>query len=697
MQSTNAAAAGLLAIVLSLPALADDEHSRSSDEVIEEIVVAGQQLSADTASIDVIQQPALDTAQVFRRLPGADSNQNGALTGIAQYRGMYGDRVSVSLDGLGVISGGPNAMDTPLSYVSPMITERLILERGIPGVASAPEAIGGHVDAQLARGAFGIDDRFAASGMVGMRYAENGNTASTAGRLTLANQSHRLSLVGESDRADDQQTPRGEILPSRLERNRYDVSYAFQDDATELLAFAGRLDTDDTGTPALAMDIRYIESELYGINVRRAVSPGVTVEARVGYNDVDHAMDNFGLRPAPDSPMQYRQNRTRGSGTVFTALAEIDFGAVLFTGGIDGRLAEHEALITNPNNPAFAIRNFNDVERDVISAFTKLTQSSVDSGWEAGLRYVDVSSNADAVSFAGLMGMMGEQAGLLADQFNSAARDLSFDNIDAVVKYSRYVSPELTLSVDVGSRMRAPSYQELYLWLPLQATGGLADGRSYVGNLALESERSNEMALGFDWSGERFSISPQAYYKDVSDFIQGVPATNMPANMLATMMSGQGALMFDNIDAEIYGLDVGWRYAISNQVSLDGTASYSRGRRTDESDNLYRIAPPNASIAVNFAGQKWTARAEVIGYDGQNDVSVYNGEQQTGGYGIVNGLFTWSPIPSVRVELLATNLFDRAYQDHLAGINRVRDVDIPVGERLYGAERTLTLGAIFTF
>jgi hypothetical protein len=138
--------------------------------------------------------------------------------------------------------------------------------------------------------------------------------------------------------------------------------------------------------------------------------------------------------------------------------------------------------------------------------------------------------------------MMGMNAGQLADAFNAADRKLNFGNLETVIKYSRQMTRELAFNLDIGSKTRAPSYQELYLWLPLQATGGLADGRNYIGNLDLSPERSNEIVLGLDWSGDRFSISPQAYYRDVSDYIQGVPATVMPANMLATMMSGNGAL-----------------------------------------------------------------------------------------------------------------------------------------------------------
>jgi iron complex outermembrane receptor protein len=702
MYSTReTAAVVLLGVLLSSTVAADAgspaDPAEIEEQPIEEITVSGRQLSSRDATIIVEQEFVVDVAEALSRLPGADRNQNGRLSGIAQYRGMFGDRVSVSIDGLGMISGGPNSMDPPLSYVSPMITEQLTLERGIPGVASAPESIGGHVDAAIARGNFTSGEQFDLGGMAGARYANNGDTTSLAGRLTAANRSHRVSLVGQSDRGDDQSTPAGRIVPSQLSRDRIDASYAYRGEGSEFQVFAGLLDTGDTGTPALAMDIRYIDSKLYGASLARQLSPVLGVQAKVGYNDVDHVMDNFSLRPAPGSPMQYRQNRAGGDGFVFALQADYSMGDFLLAAGVDGRLASHDSLITNPDNAMFFIHNFNDIERDVMSAFFAVAREAADSEWEVGLRYVDVATDAGTVSFGGLMDMMGMNAGQLADAFNAADRDLSFGNAEAVIKYSKQLSSELAFNVDIGSKARAPSYQELYLWLPLQATGGLADGRNYVGNLGLSSERSNEIVAGIDWSGERFAISPQAYFRDVRDYIQGVPATVMPANMLATMMSGNGALQFDNVDAEIYGFDLGWRYSITERFGIEGSASYTRGRRTDVDDNLYRLPPLNGSVALSFVESGWSMRAELVAYDRQDHVSAYNDEQPTPGYGVVNAAFSWTASPAIRIDVEASNLFDRGYQDHLAGVNRVNDVDIPPGERLWGAERTLGVGAVFRF
>ncbi len=280
-------------------------HPDDNDEKLEEIVVLGRAISIQTASVTVEDEMVMDTSAVLKHLPGADVNINGRITGIAQYRGMYGDRVSVTADGLDMISGGPNAMDTPLSYVSPMITEDLVLERGIPGVGSAPESVGGHIDVKLARGPFSDNAEFGLAGMLGSRYSDNGSSSTSAGRITVANNRHKLSVIAEADRADDLETLEGRIIPTGLSRNRADLSYAFAGKNSDFLIFAGMLDTEDAGTPALAMDIRVIDTQIVGARVKTTLTQNVLLDVNIGYNDVHHEMDNFSLRSAPDNVMRY--------------------------------------------------------------------------------------------------------------------------------------------------------------------------------------------------------------------------------------------------------------------------------------------------------------------------------------------------------------------------------------------------------
>jgi len=461
------------------------------------------------------------------------------------------------------------------------------------------------------------------------------------------------------------------------------------------MAFAGRLDTSETGSPSLPMDIRYIDTDLYGLSASHRVG-AVTLEAEAGYNDVDHLMDNYSLRAAPP-PAAQRRNHTTGRGTSFALGARFPVGDAELAVGVDGRFATHDAVITNPNNAAFRVDNFVDVERDLVGLYAEWQRATDRGEWELGIRYNTVSAAAGEVSANGMMGMMAAGAGELADRFNAADRDLDFGNVDAVVGYRRSLSSDLVLTAELGSRTRAPSYQELYLWLPLQATGGLADGRTYIGNLDLDAERSNEINVGMDWSAGALSVAPRVYYRRVDDYIQGVPATDMTADMLASMMSGEPALQFDNVDADLYGFDMAWRYTITQNLAIDGVASVVRGERRDADDYLYRLAPDNASVGLDYRRGRYMFRGEFVAYRRQDRVAAYNGETETAGYALVNLEFGWAPLPSLTLEAAVQNLLDREYRDHLTGLNRAGGSDIPIGERLPGAGRSIAAGLTYRF
>jgi iron complex outermembrane receptor protein len=684
------------AVLLFVPLITmGQDKPENHEQATDEIVVLGRFVTTRSTRIEVDREMLVDTAKALKYIPGANVNSNGLITGIAQYRGMYGDRVAVDIDQLGMISGGPNAMDAPLSYMSPMITEDLVVARGIADVSSAPESIGGYINTKLARGKFG-GESFAASGTLGTRYSDNGDVSTSAGRLTLANARHRFSVATEQDFANDIATPVGDIRPSGLRRERYDLSYAYADQDKRLLLFAGKLDTTDSGTAALPMDIRFIRTDIYGLQFGKDITDNVAIQGRFAYNDVEHLMDNFTLRGAP-APMSYRQNLADGSGSRFALSAEIALARSELQIGIDGIMASHDSVITNPNMAMFRVDNFVDVDRDVISLFTEWEQDFESSTIKVGLRYKQVETAAGNVGAMGLPDPMGSAVNMLADAFNSSNRNQKWNSIDAVFKYRHVVSDSTEWLVELGSKTRAPSYQELYLWLPLQATGGLADGRSYIGDLALDDERSNEIVVGITTNLGRFSMSPQIFLRKVDNYIQGIPSTNDVANGVSMMMSGMPALQFSNVDAEIWGADIAWNLQLHERWFIDGVASYNRGRRTDSSDNLYRLAPLNGSIGLTYVSDNWSAKPEVVFYAAQDDVSSYNNESPSAAYELVNVALAWNPSESLRFEARVDNLLNEAYQDHLAGINRAMASGIPLGERIYGAERTLSAGVILSF
>lgn len=664
-----------------------------SADHIEEVNVLGERVYP----VQVIEAPqhkgAVDAAELLKQLPGANVNANGKLTGIAQYRGMYGDRVAISVDGMGLIGGGPNAMDAPLSYASPLLLKNLSLERGISSVSSAAETIGGHFQAEYDRGEFAAGSDFGLSGSLQTRLESNGDQNSSALRVIGANDSHKVALLAGIDRGDDRDYPNGTVSPSELQRDRYDLSYAFTRNDSTLQAYAGRLDTVDTGTPSLPMDIVWIETDLYGLNASTRLGD-TRIEAGLAYSDVDHLMDNFSLRTAPASPMQYRQTRAFGEGLQWRLATVTDLGDASVRLGLDGSQAEHSATITNPNNAMFRVDNFKDVERDAFGIYAQWNQSIAGLDVEAGLRYnrIDYDSGTVGLQTPPMMAMMQMGGNMLAMRFNNSQREQRHNNVDAVLKVGKLLAANHSIYVELAQKNRAPSYQQMYLWLPMQSTGGLADGRTYIGDVNLNAEQSREINIGSDWYGKHAWFTPQLFYKDISDYIQGVSSDDMRANLLANMMSGQDVLQFANIDATIYGFDLAFGYRLKPSLSLEGVVNYSRGKRDDIADNLYRLAPLNARVGLVYTQDAWKVRSDVIGYKRQNKVSAINNERESAGYGIWNVSAEWQINAGVMFSFAVENLLDKAYQEHLGGVNRVREVDIAVGDRVYASERNFKVG-----
>lgn len=661
-----------LLISATLPATAQADHVDLPEMSV--TGVAGEMIPYPVPQSNI---STPDAGELFKKLPGANINQNGPLTSIVQYRGMYGDRVNVLIDGLSPAIAGPNRMDTPLSYLPSSRLDNISIYRGIAPVSSGIETIGGTVKAESKKADFGSGEAVESHGSLNSLYATNGDTRSAGLTTSLANQHHRLQLSGTVDRGHDQEFDGGDILPSEHERESLGLNYGFRQDKTDIDLDLNHHDTGHTGTPALPMDIISIRGESARVGIKQQLNNGGEVSARINYQDTDHRMDNFSLRPAG---MMLRQN----DADVLAKGLQLGYQQAQWQFGIEADAAEHNSHISDPSNAMFFVNNFNDVERDRLSAFAEWN-GALNQDWDmqSGLRLTRVSTDADQVDINNPMAdpMMKAMLANLKNNFNNADRSQSDLLTDIALSFTRHLSAAWDLQLGVARKERAPSFQERYLWLPLEATSGLADGNNYIGNIDLDPETAYQFEVGVDWHQPRFALSPRVFYHRVNDYIQGTAGGPM------------GALQFNNVDAELYGIDTNWLWAMSDNWQLDGTVSYVRGKRRDTDDNLYRIAPLTARTQLSFIQTDWRVGVEAVTVAAQNQVSAENDEQKTGGYALFNLSGQYQVSQSLELQAGVNNLFDRKFRDHLGGYNRVSgNEDIAVGERLPGLGRSVYVG-----
>lgn len=642
-----------------------------------------------------------DTASLLQTIPGADVNRNGPLTGIAQYRGMAGNRINVSVDGYAWKEVGPNSMDPSLSHLPAALTETLQVYRGISPVSSGMETIGGSMKVKSRKGHFAVGDDLLFEGLASGGYSSVDNGRFGSLFSSLANENHRLYISGSKERGYNYDYHDNDaVLPSRYDREAATLGYGYQRNGHQFDVTYSHNDTGPTGTPSLPMDIIYVRGGVASAEYEGTFGD-IQMDANFHYQDMRHKMNNTTLRQTPMAmtPLGMVTVSREAYTEVDGFAAHMGFTLPLARGdlsiGFDVDQSLHDAFVLDPNNAMFYVDAFSGVERDRYSIFTEWRGDIVDNlSLELGARYTWVNSSSDTVTGRNPLFMQLAANGFngplmsamaLNQSFNTGDRDITHHNVDLVAILRHAISDQLDVEFGLARKTRAPSYQELFIWIPLETTGGLADGRNYIGNVDLQEETSYQIELGMEWHSADLYVAPRAFYHYVDDYIQGVPTDNAAANLISNLppFGGKDALQFGNIDAQLYGVDVEAGYTINDNLRVDGSLSYVRGERLDEEDDLYRIPPFNARLQTTYQQSFWQVSAEGVFYDSQEDVSSFNNEQETSGYALLNLRSQLEPLAGLTIGLGVENVFDTEHASHLAGINRViGNKDLAVGARV---------------
>ena len=668
---------GLIAIPIFITSPAGAEEP-PPEEPIEEIVVKGQKSGPQgtfVATPDRATPNDPDTTQLLQLIPGGNVVSNGPLTGQVQYRGMFGDRINVQVGDMFVSPGGPNWMDAPLHYAPRPILDHLEMDLGIASVSSGSESIGGSARAMLKSSEFRSDEDFVFDGDVELGGRTSDESLVGGGILSAANERHRLHFLGSAEFGDDHRVGNGgRVRPSEYARYQYGGGYGFKSGDHEIGLDYRYNDTKKSGTPALPMDIRSIDTHLAKIDYAGKIG-SVDLDAVISFNDVEHTMDNFRLREPPAAGSSaWRKNRATSQGGGWSLAADLSVLDGTLELGVDGHLSDHDARITNPNAASFFVTQFNNARRNRYGTWVEWT-GEIGQRWdlELGLRYTRVSMDSGKVD--GTPAQMMAPIMALRDAFNAADRERSDDLVDAVVKLGFTPRSGLRVELAGGRKTRSPSYVERYAWIPTAASSGLADGKVYVGDIDLDPEVAYEIAGEVEWtSALGVYLAPRAFYRYIDDYIQGTP---FPAAGVTPV-----PLRFSNVDAELFGVDLAYGAHLPWRFKLDGTLSYVRGKRTDIDDDLYRIAPLRGRTTLTYEREIWSIAVESVYAASQHNVSETNDESSSDAWGILNIYASWDPIAELGFVAGVNNATDNGYSDHLAGTSRISSGGVGVGDPL---------------
>ncbi|MEQ8404534.1 MAG: TonB-dependent receptor [Oceanicaulis sp.] len=655
---------------------------------VDVITVTGRPMDTGASKLPALDAPAAapDAAGLVARLPGAALIDNGALSGQVQYRGLFGPRIAVAIDGQRFASGGPNLMDPPLHYAPAPLLERIELTRGPAPVSAGPaisaqanavfksipyaQGAAPEVSADLTAIARSVDDSLAAGGVAGIATARQ-----------------RLQILASFETGGDLQTPKGVLDGTEHERAVYGIGYAVRPtDALQLTLDWRRQETGLTGNPPFPMDIRFFDTDTTRAGLDYDAGDW-RFDAGIAHARVDHAMNNFTLRPAP---MMMRLRETFAGAETWSANAgaarDLAGGEVRF--GVDTEQSEHDVTVTNPANPAFFVTPAPDIEIARTGAFAEWEGPAAGAELYLGARLDAHEAEAGAPRIGPALPMGPRR---LANAYTASDRSGDAVTVDLMARARVPISDTVSWRGSIARKSRAPNYLERFAWLPTPASGGLADGNTYVGDLDLDAETATSLEAGFDVAGPRAYLRPSVHVSWIADYIQGAPAepltpgvVDTPLEMVSAMNGDPTPLRFSNVEARIYGLDADFGAALTGAWWVDGVFSLARGERTDIDDDLYRIAPARLRTGLTYEAAGWSATLETVAVAEQARVSQENSEAETPGYVLVNLFADLALSDTVLVSAGVENLLDQPWRDHLGGYNRNSGLGVPVGERLPG-------------
>ncbi len=697
--------------LLLLLAILSCNTSAAANAEMEEITVIGRADFLETKFTPRRTGSPVDAARLMAQVPGGAANSNGPLTGQIQYRGMFGPRINVRVDGLLIHGGGPNWMAPPLHHIPAGLMQELVVERGIASISSGG-GIGGAVTAYWKKPEYNHRDDWLFSGDTEATLSSVDQGSSVSAVIGLSDRVQRFYIVGNKDKGDDYDTGRDETHTTRYERQVAGLGYGLKLGNHEFDVDFRRLETDDTGTPSLPMDIDWFHTDLWKAGYRTHFKE-LGIEAMIYGSRVDHGMSNDRLRPVPDFSMlplppflgdDKRRVKAKSDEIGYKLTIDTMIAKGSFSTGIEGKHSEHDAVVSDPDFAPFFVTNFNDSEVDRLALFGQWS-SLIGDRWyvEAGASLAKVKTDTDPVDAfparlvdmnpsAWPMGTPPRAVWMLRENFNASDHSQSENHLDWLLKIRYQATEQLMVEAGLAQKVRSPLYQERYLWIPLEANAGLGDGNNYIGDVDLDPERSRQIELGLDWNYNDYNLSPRIFYREVDDYIQGVPVTNPVVVAVSSKANGDPTpLQFSNTEARFWGVDMTFGIQFGDRWRLDGMASYVRGDRDDISDSLFRIAPASLRVELLYEGDQFNARIQQMlvaeqdrlsatnTLDPQNPNNSFNPSKR---YALTNAFLSWFVSDKMTVTAGAENLFDQDRLDHLTGFNRVAMNNVPVGSHL---------------
>jgi len=574
-------------------------------------------------------------------IPSIDMNRRSGIANDIYIRGQKRDNISIEVDGTKVYGACVNRMDPPVSHIlASQIDEVEVIEG--PYDVEVFGTMSGGLKIKTKKPKKGTNGELNL-GLGSWGYKKLGATFSGGNDkvrllLSLSTESSNQYKDGDGNTISQQidnfilKNPR---LAGTAYKDEYKDMKAYEKKSVMLKAYVSTLEdqelrlsittnkSDNVLYGNSKMDAIYDDSNIYSLeyNINNITDNYKNINLQYYYSNVDHPMSTQ-FRISSNDPDMDKTNHLTTSMQGLKLKNQFSINSSLITIGLDGSQREWDGNYYNTttgvslNTP----KSIDNSQTDNLAVFAKLKNSFDAFDISTGLRY-----DSSKVTHATLK-----------------SNDYHALNANIFTTYN--FNEENKLFFGFGQSSRIPDARELYF------TGS---GGNLQGTPNLKQTTNKEIDLGYETNNELFSFKIKTFYSSLKDYIY--------------IKKGVAVNAFENIDANLYGAEIGGSLYATDDINFDFGASYKRGTKsealsTQTDKDLADIAPLRANLALNYDYMNnSTATVEIQASDRWDTVDEDNGEQVLAGWAIVNLKMKHALNKKANLTLGLTNLLNKTY------------------------------------
>lgn len=637
---------------------------------------------------EIESKPLQSFADIMKNQPGVSLLRDGIWGTEISIRGLNRENIVTLIDGSRILTATDIA--ARLSMVNLNDIERIEIIKGASSSIYGSGATGGIVN--IITKSPSLYNTFSINGNVSAQYNSVNNLSSFNGLLYSGGSFWASKFAGSYRKADNIQTPLGELKNSQFE------DYSFTGSLNVLPVTNQKLSVDyqlfkanDVGIPGASVfpnnaDVRYPfeKRELIsaGYEIQNISKMFYKLSAKYSYQFIARDVENIphtvqmvpgsGSTPARRVSVlkitpgaDHKSNNILLQGNLLLAdWNNLIIGMDYWDRKYEGHREKYQKIevldstgqVVNTTNKVIGEKPLPNSSYSSLGVFAQdgmnLLKDKLD--LNLGVRYDYINITGEKTfnpEYEIVNGNLNNNPTGQQIIWNDVKSNNSSFSSNLGLKYS--LSPMINITIGFAYSFRSPSLEERFQFID---QGSLVR----IGNPNLKPEEGKSADFGFRLYADNLKIITSIYYNYFNNLVSEVRGT----------FEGRNATFKTNIgEARIYGFDLSSEYNFINDYVFYTAFAYTKGDDVTSGGNLPEIPPLNGTVGIKFNLFDF-ANADVSSTLFAEQGDVASGELKTPGYAIFNFVLSSMPIDftSVKIKVFAgvENLFDKSYRNHLS-------------------------------